>query len=62
MCPVYLSRMVSLLFSSHLGKVIYSVFPRSQQFTLFDEALCSTIDTRPALQVRVPYNIYSSFL
>ena len=47
--------------SEQNGKVIYSVFPRSQQFTLFDEDMCSTIDTRPALQVRVPYNIYSSF-
>lgn len=54
--------MVSFLSSSHLGKVTYSVFPRSQQITIFDEELCSTIDTRPAMKVRVPYNIYSGIL
>ena len=62
MCPVSLKQMVSFLVVSHLGVVTYSVFPRTQQITLFDQELCDSIDTRPALQVRVPYNIYSGIL
>ena len=62
MCLASLKQMVVSLFRSHLGKVTYSVFPRSQQFTVFDEELCSQMNTRPEMQVRVPYSIYSSLL